>query len=87
LARCGPQRQLSEQAPGPSGWPQEPHGPGTDGWRDAEPFTETANTENCLASRVPWHDGHSGGALPCTRVSNWWSQSPQMYSKIGMRRL
>jgi hypothetical protein len=76
----------SEQAPGPRGSPQEPHGPAEGGFEDEDaPFAETANTESCGASFLLWHLGQDAFSEPYTKASNWWSHSLQMYSKIGMK--
>src|ERR1019366_4749478 len=72
-----------EQAPGPRGSPQLPHGP-AEAALLAEPFAETANTESCGASFLLWHFGHSAFSLPYTSASNWWLHSLQAYSKIGI---
>jgi len=72
------------QEPGPSGWPQEPHGPGMDGV-GADARVDTANTDSCFCSRAPWQVGHSGCRAPWTSVSNRVSQSRQAYSKMGIR--
>jgi hypothetical protein len=52
-----------EQAPGPRGSPQDPHGPAA-GDELAEPFADTANTESCGSSFFVWHFGHSAFSLP-----------------------
>jgi hypothetical protein len=45
-----------------------------------------AKTESCFCNDAEWHCGHSGVVPERTRVSNWWPQSAQAYSKIGMMR-
>jgi hypothetical protein len=52
-----------EQAPGPRGSPQDPHGPAGEA-EGEEPFAETANTESWGSSLVAWHFGHSAFSLP-----------------------
>jgi hypothetical protein len=74
------------QDPGPSGLPQEPHGPAdTEG--DELPFADTANTESFGSSFLLWHFGQAALSLPKTRASNWCRQSLQTYSKMGMNAL
>src|ERR1019366_5318453 len=74
-----------EQAPGPRGSPQLPHGP-PEGALPTEPFAETANTESCGASFLLWHFGHSAFCLPKTSASNACWHSLQTYSKMGMKK-
>ena len=76
------------QAPGPRGSPHEPQAPigTTDAAAERLPV-DTAKTESCLVSAVPWHFGHIGVRDAVTSVSNWWSQPWQRYSKSGMGTL
>src|SRR5262249_24657351 len=75
----------SEQEPGPRGSPQLPQGPGS-------PLNEaavllpplTANLESCWFSFLLSHFGHFGVFDPSTIASKRCSQSPQMYSNIGI---
>src|SRR5579864_3286117 len=56
-----------EQAPGPRGSLQEPHGPAeAEEEEDAEDglLAETANTESCGSSFVAWHLGQAAFSLP-----------------------
>ena len=76
-------RLRMEQAPGPRGSPHDPQAP-AEGGLEAEPLLDTANVESCGASCWLWHFGHSAFCRPYTRASNEWSQSLQMYSKIGI---
>lgn len=57
-----------EQAPGPRGYPQEPHGPVL-GAASAEVSLATANFEICCASRLLSHLGHRGFCWPSTMLS------------------
>src|SRR5215831_7465383 len=71
-----------EQAPGPSGSPQVPHGP-LAGLAEAD-LAETANTESWVASLLLRHLGQEAFSSPYTRASKRFSQFLQMYSKMGM---
>ena len=46
--------------------------------------TVAEKTENFWVNCVPWHEGHSGSALPITSFSKLLWHSWQTYSKIGM---
>jgi len=63
-----------------------PHGlGGKSGMAVADaPALLVANTDNCFSSCTEWHLGHSGVLSERTKVSNWWPQSRQAYSKMGM---
>jgi hypothetical protein len=56
--------QFIEQAPGPRGSPQLPHGPAARVAFDAVPVAETANTESFGASCWLAHFGHSALCEP-----------------------
>ena len=53
-----------EQAPGPRGSPQEPHGPEEAAEAEDELLAETANTDSCGSSLVAWHLGQAAFSLP-----------------------
>jgi len=62
-----------------------PHAPGVEAADDADEagLALTANTECCFARSPPWHDGQAGGREGVTMASKCFSQSRQMYSKMG----
>ena len=75
--------QFIEQAPGPRGSPQLPHGLALNSVAAA--FCElTPNRESCCCSFLLSHFGHFTFCDPWTIVSNSCWQLWQMYSKIGM---
>jgi hypothetical protein len=72
--------QLKRQAPGPSGWPQLPQGPGSSLAADAVPLT-AAKAESFLRKSVLLQAGHSGaGADARTSFSNSLPQAAHAYS-------
>jgi hypothetical protein len=71
--------ESSEQAPGPRGSPQEPHGPAA-GALDFDPDPATLKTESCCSSLVLLHAGQAGFCEPCSKASNFFEHSLQIYS-------
>jgi hypothetical protein len=63
-----------------------PHGPGGKSVMAAPdaPALVVAKTDSCFSSPTEWHCGHSGVVSERTNASNWWPQSRQAYSKMGM---
>ena len=77
------QGHIKPQAPGPSGWPQEPQGPGMIGAGLVESVV-VAKTDNSFSSSVEWQLGHWTVVWERTSASNFVPQSLQAYSKIGI---
>jgi hypothetical protein len=72
--------QSSEQAPGPRGSPQEPHGPPVSREGRFEPL-ETAKTERRRSTRLLSQSGQATREVfPLTNLSKRVSQSRQRYS-------
>ena len=64
-------RQFREQAPGPRGSPQRPHGARCRELDEPDEAVLTAKVESARSRSVAWHAGHSGCSCPRTSVSKW----------------
>ena len=78
--------QLARQEPGPRGSPQAPQEPAACRGGAPDDLADTAKTECCFSSDVPWHAGQDAGREAVTSVSNCWWQVRQIYSNSGMAR-
>ena len=75
--------QFIEQAPGPRGSPQRPHGAGP-ALDDSRPPVATAKVDSTRSRFVPAHAGQCGTSCPRTSTSACLPQSRQSYSYRGM---
>jgi len=72
---------LKRQAPGPSGWPQLPQGPGNSLLLVLLMVEKVAKADNFLTTSLLWQSGQSGaGADWRTSFSNSLPQLAQVYS-------
>ena len=60
LHASDPPCQFNLHDPGPRGSPQVPHPPFIAGMGEALDLADTAKTENCFSSAVPWQCGQTG---------------------------